>query len=341
MEWAKACRLVRVVRGRIVPVSKNAKLLDRPLELVVRMLEALPRLVGDLGHSVVAADAAHTVEAVLGALVGHGGRMSVQRACEIAWGTATSRYWIPDETEEQMRWARMGGDGDVRRTLDAVAGLGVLTVADDEIALTELGAQCLNAWLGLGTSASRALRVRVTLEGSADPEIWRLVRVPADIRLDRFHQLLGAAIGWQDSHLHVFERGSERYGHSDPELEIQDDRTMTLGAVLVEEGDRLAYEYDFGDSWQHEIVLEAIEPGDPADAFLRCLDGAGRCPPEDVGGIPGYERLRGVIADPHDPEHSEMLEWLGLEDAREFDAAAFDLDRANAAVAGVLAARFQ
>jgi hypothetical protein len=240
-----------------------------------------------------------------------------------------------------MRGERKRGDGDLRRTLHAVADLGVLTVADGEIALTALGKQCLNAWLGLGTPASRALRVRATLEGSVDPVIWRLVRVPADIRLDRFHQLLGAAIGWQDSHLHVFERGSEHYGHPDPVLDIEDERATTLGEVLVAEGDRLAYEYDFGDGWHHEIVLEAIESGDPADAFLRCLSGAGRCPPEDVGGIPGYERLRTVIADPHDPEHSEMLEWLGLEDAREFDAAAFDLDLANAAVASVLAARFQ
>ena len=76
VEWAKACRLVRVVRGRLVPVSKAAKVLDRPLELVVRMLEALPRLVDELGDSVVAFDATHTVEAVFGGLVGQGGRLS-------------------------------------------------------------------------------------------------------------------------------------------------------------------------------------------------------------------------------------------------------------------------
>jgi Plasmid pRiA4b ORF-3-like protein len=339
VEWAKACRLVRVVHGRIVPVSKNAKLLEQAPALVARMLDALPRLGDAFGDSVVTADAAHTVEAVLSGLVGHGGSLSVERACEIAWNTATSRYWFPNATEQQIGRERKRSDGDLRRTLHAVSELGVLTVTDGMIALTAFGKQCLNAWLGLGTPASHALRVRVTLEGSADPVIWRLVRVPADIRLDRFHQLLGAAIGWQDSHLHVFERGSERYGHPDAELEIRDERAMTLGRVLVDEGDRLAYEYDFGDRWSHEIVLEAIEPGDPVDAGLRCLGGAGRCPPEDVGGIPGYQRLRSVIADPHDSEHSEMLEWLGLEDARQFDAAAFDLDRANEAMAGVLSAR--
>ncbi len=79
IEWAKACRLVRVVHGRIVPVGKNAGLLDRPLVLVARILEALPRLGDALGESVVTADAAHTVEAVLGGLVGDGGSLSVDR----------------------------------------------------------------------------------------------------------------------------------------------------------------------------------------------------------------------------------------------------------------------
>jgi hypothetical protein len=183
------------------------------------------------------------------------------------------------------------------------------------------------------------LCLEVTLEESADPVIWRRLRVPADIRLDRFHQVLGAAMGWQDSHLHVFERGTDRYGYADPDLDIQDERKLRLADVLVHEGDRLDYEYDFGDSWRHHIVLEAIETSDPDDGYPRCTDGAGRCPPEDVGGVPGYTDLKRLLADPDDDEHTEMLEWMGLTDARAFDAAAFDLDRANAAMASVSAAR--
>jgi hypothetical protein len=337
--WAKACRLVRVVHGRIVPVERNAKLLDRPHELVARMLDALPQLGDELGDSVIAADAAHTVEAVFGELVGRGGGLPLQRACDVAWNTATSRFWFPDATEQQLGWERRRSDRDVRGMLEAVADLGVLTRTGDVVALTALGRRCVSVWVGLGTPGSEVLVVRVTLEESAEPVIWRRLRVPADIRLDRFHQALGAAMGWQDSHLHVFERGSDRYGYADPELEIQDERKMTLGDLLVEEGDRLDYEYDFGDGWRHAIVVDAIETGDPDDAYPRCTDGEGRCPPEDVGGIPGYEHLRRVIADPDDAEHTEMLQWLCLEDAREFDAAAFELDRANAAMAGVLTAR--
>jgi len=160
IEWAKACRLVRVVHGRIVPVGKNAGLLDRPLVLVARMLEALPRLGDALGDSVVTADAAHTVEAVLGGLVGHGGSLQVDRASEIAWNTATSRYWFPNATEQQLDWQRKRSDGDLRRTLHVVADLGLLTVTDGAIALTALGQAELAAAARPPVASARKARLR-------------------------------------------------------------------------------------------------------------------------------------------------------------------------------------
>jgi hypothetical protein len=334
VESAKACRLVRVVRGRLVPVKKAGQLLERPLELIVRMLEALPRLGDELGSSVVAFDAADTVEAVFGELVGRGGSVSIERACELAWKTATARYWFAHPTEYQVEWQRRAGDRDVRRVLEIAADLGVLTVKDGAVELTGVGHRCVPEWLGLGTSAAGVLTVKVTLEDSTAPIVWRRLCVAADIRLDRFHQVLGAAMGWEDSHLHVFEHTHGRYGHPDPELEIQDDRNTTLGTLLIAVGDRLDYEYDFGDDWRHVIVLEATAAD--GDAAPRCVDGAGRCPPEDVGGIFGYEELRRALADPGDDEHERMLEWLGIADARAFDADAFDLERANAAMVGAL-----
>lgn len=337
--WAKAARLVRVERGRLVPVGKHAELLARPLELVVRMLETLPRLGDELGRSVVMADASCTAEAVFAELVGRGGSLPSGRACDIAWDSAMSRYSFPDASEQQIGWERKRSDRDLLWMLAAVADLSVLSVADEVIALTELGARSVSAWLGLGSPASAVLCVRVTLQESDNPAIWRRLNVPSDIRLDRFHQVLAAAVGWQDSHLHVFERGADRYGHAAPELDIQDEREITVGGLLTHAGDQLDYEYDFGDSWRHDIVLEAIQPSHDGGACPRCTGGAGRCPPEDVGGIPGYEDLRRVLADPGHDEHAEMLEWMGLDDARHFDAAAFDLDRANEAVAGVLAGR--
>jgi hypothetical protein len=222
----------------------------------------------------------------------------------------------------------------MRRVLEFAADLGVLTVQDDAVELAGVGHRCVPEYLGLGTSAAGALTVKVTLEDSNAPIVWRRLCVAADIRLDRFHQVMGAAMGWEDSHLHVFEHKHERCGHPDPELEIEDDRTRTLDELLVAVGDRLDYEYDFGDGWRHVIVLEATAAG--GDAAPRCIDGAGRCPPEDVGGIPGYEELRRVLANPRDDEHERTLEWLGIAGAREFDAGAFDLQRANAAMVGAL-----
>jgi hypothetical protein len=95
VEWAKACGLVRVVRGRIVGVRKHAKLLERLLELVGSMLAAVPQIAGELGDSVVAVDAVHTIEAVFGDLVGHGGSASLERVCDVAWSTAMFRYEFP------------------------------------------------------------------------------------------------------------------------------------------------------------------------------------------------------------------------------------------------------
>jgi hypothetical protein len=95
VEWAKASGLVRVARGRIVAVRKHAKVLERPVELVCRMPAAIPQLGDELGDSVVAGDAVHTVEAVFGGLVAHGGRLSLERACQVAWNTAMTRFWFP------------------------------------------------------------------------------------------------------------------------------------------------------------------------------------------------------------------------------------------------------
>src|SRR4051794_24082281 len=327
VDWAKAGRFVRVVHGRLVPVRKTAALLDRPLALVARMLEAL-RVMGDVwGASVVAADAEHTVEPVFAEMVA--GR-SIERACEVAWTTATTHYWFRNATEQQLEWQRRGAAADVARLVAIASELGLLTAEHE---LTPLGRHCLPAWLGLGTPEAGTLTVKVTLHGSTAPVVWRRLQVPADIRLDRFHQVLGGAMGWQDCHLHVFERGDERYGYPNPDIDIEDHRAKTLRELIAEPGDRLDYEYDFGDGWRHVIVLEARAADGVRTA--RCIEGAGRCPPEDVGGLSGYAELQRVLADPYHDEHEHMLGWLGIADRREFDAADFDLEEANAAIAAV------
>lgn len=168
-------------------------------------------------------------------------------------------------------------------------------------------------------------RLKVTLRG-ARPAIWRRLEVGADVTLFRLHQILQVVMGWTDSHLHQYRRGSTYYGQSDPEFGMrrENERRIRLGEVLRKPKDRMVYEYDFGDGWEHEVVLESSDVGTGGGPEARVVAGKGACPPEDVGGIGGYYRFLEAIADPKDPEHKDMLEWGGP-----FEPEAFDLDEIN------------
>ncbi len=176
------------------------------------------------------------------------------------------------------------------------------------------------------------LQVKVSLLGSSKPPVWRRLLIPTDIRLDRLHGMIQAAMGWEDYHMHVFSDGSCEYGLADPELGHRDERKATLGRLLKGEGERIRYTYDFGDDWEHEIVVEKVLAAEQGVRYPICVAGKGACPPEDCGGVWGYEHLREVLADPTDEEHGEMLEWLGLQTAAEFDQARFDVDEVNRAL---------
>ena len=107
---------------------------------------------------------------------------------------------------------------------------------------------------------SRVYRLKVTLRGSR-PSVWRRVEIDADVTLFRLHEILQIVMGWTDSHLHQFRRGSMLYGQPDPEFGMhrENERRIRLREVLRKLKDRMIYEYDFGDGWEHEIVLEASE----------------------------------------------------------------------------------
>jgi hypothetical protein len=156
-------------------------------------------------------------------------------------------------------------------------------------------------------------KLKITLLGVTRPPIWRRLLVPAEIRLDRFHEVIQAAMGWEDYHMHVFSDGAAEYGRHDPELRHRDERRATLDGLLENAGDRIRYTYDFGDDWEHEIVLEDVLAADPEARYPLCLAGKSACPPEDCGGAWGYEHLRAVLADSADEQHQDMLEWLGLQ----------------------------
>ncbi|KZB83993.1 hypothetical protein AVL48_35245 [Amycolatopsis regifaucium] len=174
--------------------------------------------------------------------------------------------------------------------------------------------------------------IKVQLRGVTKPPVWRRIEVPADLDLGEFHGVIQRAMGWDDSHMHVFDDGRSEYGLPDPGLGHRNERDVRLSHVLVEVGDRLGYTYDFGDDWEHQITLEKILPPAPGVTGALCTGGKGACPPEDCGGVGGYERLKEILADPDAEEHDDMLEWLGLDSGDEFDPQGFSAADVNRAL---------
>jgi hypothetical protein len=167
------------------------------------------------------------------------------------------------------------------------------------------------------------------------PPIWRRIQVQ-DSTLDKLHEHIQTAMGWTNSHLHQFEIKGERYG--DPELldddfgdsECVDSTTTMVSKIVSKTSKRLAfkYEYDFGDGWDHEVLFEGCPPVDPKAKYPLCLEGERACPPEDVGGVWGYQEFLVAIADPKHKEHENLLRWCG----GKFSPGEFDPARATRAM---------
>jgi hypothetical protein len=147
-------------------------------------------------------------------------------------------------------------------------------------------------------------QLKVTLLGTSPP-IWRRLLVPADLTLAQLHDVLQAAMGWEDGHMHEFSIGQRRFGRPDPEDQLmgmpsaENERTVRLSGILGRVGSKAIYTYDFGDSWEHSIVLEKRLPIDPSTTYPICTDGQLACPPEDCGGVPGFYDLVEALADPN------------------------------------------
>jgi len=170
---------------------------------------------------------------------------------------------------------------------------------------------------------------KVTLEGS-EPPIWRRIQVP-DFTLGELHDVLQVIMGWDNSHLHQFIIRGKYYGPQDPdEMDwgppTEDEEEIRLSQIAkVRRTVQFTYEYDFGDSWQHEIVLEQTMEPESKVTYPRCVDGARACPPDDVGGIWGYADFLAAISDPKHESHRDMKVWVG----GRFDPEKFDLKAVN------------
>ena len=172
-------------------------------------------------------------------------------------------------------------------------------------------------------------QLKVTLRG-IQPPIWRRLQVASDISLYQLHRLLQVAMGWMDCHLHEFARDQTLYGTSDREFGITrlPEKKVRLLDVLLRPRDKMTYQYDFGDAWEHNIVLERILDPSAETSYPICLAGERACPPEDCGGVPGYDELLEALADPEHPEHDHLMEWTG----GGFDPERFDLEGTNRSI---------
>lgn len=179
-------------------------------------------------------------------------------------------------------------------------------------------------------------QLHITLLGSR-PKIWRRLLVPADMKLAGLHKTIQIAFGWTDSHLHQFIKGEKFYTirlkddwtwDEMPNIDYKKENTC-ISDLLHSEKEAIVYEYDFGDGWEHEIVLEKILPASPEQHLPVCLDGRRAGPPEDCGGIHGYAELLRILKNPQHKAYKGYLEWLG----GEFDPEAFDIEKVNARLA--------
>jgi hypothetical protein len=175
---------------------------------------------------------------------------------------------------------------------------------------------------------ARVCQLTVTLD-QIQPPIWRRLAVPAWYTLERLHGVLQTALGWTNSHLHLFRFGKECVGtpYEPGDLDesyTRSDRIVRLGDVLDLGHREFVYEYDFGDGWTHSIVVDQVrDPGEGPS--LACLDGARACPPEDCGGVHGYQELLDVLFDPMHAEFESSRTWVGPA----FDPERFDLRLVN------------
>ena len=181
-------------------------------------------------------------------------------------------------------------------------------------------------------AAAPTYQLRIVLLGSK-PAIWRRLLVPGDANLGWLHAVLQTALGWTNSHLHHFLTADARYADprynediGEDDAADRDEAKATLTQIAPNEDVSLGYEYDFGDSWEHEIMVEKILAcgTGPAKSAL-CIDGARACPPEDCGGIRGYADLLKILKSPKHPEYARRKEWIG----GAFEAETFDREKVN------------
>jgi len=187
------------------------------------------------------------------------------------------------------------------------------------------------------TKSLNIYQFKITLKG-VKPQIWRRIQVPGNYNFEDLHLAIQDAMGWDGYHLHQFEIINPKTGEKDL-ISIPDDEgfdetisgaKVKIAKYFLSPKDKANYEYDFGDGWEHEIVLEKILPAVIDSKYPQCIAGKRACPPEDCGGVWGYEDLLKIIANPKHPEYQERMEWLGDNfNPEEFDPKLVEFDNSK------------
>ena len=176
----------------------------------------------------------------------------------------------------------------------------------------------------------KTYQIQIELKG-VKPKVWRRVLLPSNLYLTDLHEIIQATMGWTDTHLHQFTRNGIYYVPSIQKDEIWGDddgvayEEIKISDLLKNEKDKIVYEYDFGDGWEHNIILEKKLPYDKNAQDVICIKGKNNCPPEDCGGVWGYANMLEILKQPEHEEHENYIEWLG----EEFDPTYFDKDEIN------------
>jgi hypothetical protein len=175
--------------------------------------------------------------------------------------------------------------------------------------------------------AEQVISLKVTLRGIRPP-IWRRLEVPSRLSLGGLHDAIQAAMGWGGHHLYMFDVAGRSYGDPAAVDDVADDSRLTVGGVMEAGVRRFTYTYDFGDDWEHDIVIEAKKAAVDGRRYPACTAGKRNCPPDDCGGVWGYRDLLAALANPSRSEAREWSEWMELG----FDPEQFSIETVDARI---------
>jgi hypothetical protein len=308
-DTARRLGLVRVHRKELRPTATGRRLADDPVGLWHHIAGRLPLGRGD----------ADRLAGLLWLLAVAAGR---PRPEDLVAEGMNALGWESGETGEPLDyWTAFHAVRDTVRTVFDL--LGLLDARHEQQPPTPSAVALARAALQheeppVPVRAGPAVELTVTLR-DVDPPVWRRLVVPERTTLRDLDRLLQAVMGWQGTHLSLFELHGRTYGEIEDMEDLGDPRTVSVTAVP--EGTVFGYDYDLGDGWEHDVRVEGRRTAEAP----TCLAGARACPPEDSGGPDGYHRLVQILGDPRHPEHADLHAWLG----RPFDPEAFDPDAAT------------